>query len=1063
MAIHLGNVNISIAQFQAISSGTHNAGEVTLKDNHTLGKVNHHVGILSGRNTVAISHAEVMAVKRAFVGALGAGGVSEAELGRVRAELGLDAGGPAANQSLRARSIKPLTRQLVREILDRYADTLNAHDGQGTIRTAAQMEAGLSPEEIATRRQRREAANGAIAANRAALDLNRDIDLFTRLVAGDFAGISHDDANRMVEMAQAKIAAARAKYPDVPLPANDAKTLVVQWELEGGQKIDFSAHASTAAFVAKMEDAIFVLKHSSTAGDGKLTGVVPPDRRNDAIRLSLVDYNRTECFPHDVRVMVEDVIAAARAKFGPVIVPPGLRFSDIDSRNSVHEFIQNFGNATPLGVDHLRPVLEEALLRTCVQRGIEGMLKAESERQGVAIRFSLSIKFLARAPHIVDTVRSAASAQDVTAAFAAFREEVGRFVTIAASAYHCAQTFVFEVAADELAEKTGLPRSSLRNQIGQWADLAAAAQKLVGKIVSGEVEAANTADIEKLFRDKARELVKRRTDALALIDSYTELLPEVADRLKAEVVQSKTFDKRRCDLEKFRAIAHKPEFEVAISAFKYAMSAHDLSMEAGYAALRNFHDTVLEILETNVGKYYLGFEDKARAFQTIMRLAFNGNSEPLRPAKDFFARADVQDDIYRRPGEFSFRTLIMAFDMPVDGLENNDIVEALDSGKLPPHHAKALADAARDMGLTGLSADDAVLMFSTKLPAGESLAEAIRNMPVDVTPRMMNSLACGVLRGFADMIADGTAAIKLFLPADAREIAGRAYQKAGDDPAKADKLVAAAFAACGADAELRRIVCGNLDQILAGPVALRTEAKVREHIEGLKANIAELRESAPYLVGATPEEMLRVGYDFLANVNTVFPRGTLTRLFQTLSKLPMDALTNLKARSGVRDVHQALVQVQDNIKRVLDSFGNGLNGPEQQAACRHLVQRFMAMRCRLSMTDQNFEAIHNAIRSQNAAKLVAGYGKLREFAQGKEDGNFSARLLDGIDHEGQLLAPLVGELNAQLCLERGLELQQNAVPQVAPEAIQPEDYDAEGLLADVVPYVLGNLEAANQG
>ena len=29
--------------------------------------------------------------------------------------------------------------------------------------------------------------------------------------------------------------------------------------------------------------------------------------------------------------------------------------------------------------------------------------------------------------------------------------------------------------------------------------------------------------------------------------------------------------------------------------------------------------------------------------------------------------------------------------------------------------------------------------------------------------------------------------------------------------------------------------------------------------------------------------------------------------------------------------------------------------------------------------------------------------------------------------------------------------------------IQPEDYDAEGLLADVVPYVLGNLEAANHG
>jgi len=43
MAINLSNVNISLDEFQKISSGWFNAGEVRLKDEHTLAKVNHHV------------------------------------------------------------------------------------------------------------------------------------------------------------------------------------------------------------------------------------------------------------------------------------------------------------------------------------------------------------------------------------------------------------------------------------------------------------------------------------------------------------------------------------------------------------------------------------------------------------------------------------------------------------------------------------------------------------------------------------------------------------------------------------------------------------------------------------------------------------------------------------------------------------------------------------------------------------------------------------------------------------------------------------------------------------
>ena len=39
MAINLSKVNISIQEFQEVSSGTYNAGEVRLKNAHSLDKI----------------------------------------------------------------------------------------------------------------------------------------------------------------------------------------------------------------------------------------------------------------------------------------------------------------------------------------------------------------------------------------------------------------------------------------------------------------------------------------------------------------------------------------------------------------------------------------------------------------------------------------------------------------------------------------------------------------------------------------------------------------------------------------------------------------------------------------------------------------------------------------------------------------------------------------------------------------------------------------------------------------------------------------------------------------
>ena len=94
MAINLANLNISLDQFQKMATGDYNAGEVALKSESKLTKINNHVHRLSA-NTKSISHEEVLAIKNAFMKALSANGVDMAEINKIRKELGLAHGNHA--------------------------------------------------------------------------------------------------------------------------------------------------------------------------------------------------------------------------------------------------------------------------------------------------------------------------------------------------------------------------------------------------------------------------------------------------------------------------------------------------------------------------------------------------------------------------------------------------------------------------------------------------------------------------------------------------------------------------------------------------------------------------------------------------------------------------------------------------------------------------------------------------------------------------------------------------------------------------------------------------------
>ena len=169
--------NISLAQFNKIATGDYNAGIVDFKtdDNgnvqNALRKVNHHVH-KTGENNVVLSSERILEVKEAFIQALRGGGVDEASINEVRAKLGIPTEVKLTTdknemKEMMAARIRPLTRQYVRVLLDRYAS--------GGVGRTAESLAAVSPKDFAAARKTA-AMSGAdketrITVNRAAIEL----------------------------------------------------------------------------------------------------------------------------------------------------------------------------------------------------------------------------------------------------------------------------------------------------------------------------------------------------------------------------------------------------------------------------------------------------------------------------------------------------------------------------------------------------------------------------------------------------------------------------------------------------------------------------------------------------------------------------------------------------------------------------------------------------------------------------------------------------------------------------------------------------------------------------
>ena len=182
-------------------------------------------------------------------------GVGPDALNDIRRRIGL-APDPSLPVALAQRSMKPLSRQQIRSILDEHKETINNVAGNGTIRTHAEIYARHGNEALQRYEQTRRATNEEFMRGR-----NRDSDRrvldIQRVIAGDIHFRNDADRRLLVsaaEMLRSEILRlSNGNPPDDPLGTID-------YRRGNGLRITLGLGMSQKAFVDKLDDMLLLLR-----------------------------------------------------------------------------------------------------------------------------------------------------------------------------------------------------------------------------------------------------------------------------------------------------------------------------------------------------------------------------------------------------------------------------------------------------------------------------------------------------------------------------------------------------------------------------------------------------------------------------------------------------------------------------------------------------------------------------------------------------------------------------------------------------------------------------------
>ena len=844
--INFSQVSISLAQFQEVSTGELNIGEVRLTSEHTIRRVNHHATWKS-QNNVSLSHEEVLAIKNAFVKALSKSGVQTNELNTIRQELGLSPMKPV-DKTFHERSMKPLSRQQIREILDRNAGTINHAVGEGTIRTTGELFGGVSEQTLAARRAQRDAVNAELSTRRNTVE-NESITTLQSILAGDVDFIPFNRLEETLTMARMCLDAVLQSSNMAPSPERKA---CIQWN-NSGQSVKFSTGLTELEFVRKLEDMIVRLGRGQAPSDRQMAirdefkalatnedrtawaanlanapqgalkarvvavmimhdrGIIDAEtlsvvnklndenaiafvsgliangmelegdalRQSEAVQTALhnvdpnfqtgefgnayipaltnAEYNETiasflnchtEKLPATFQRLVEEASNTVRARFGDDVYGEDASPSwHLTGASATALTGATDPNAPRITAETLHDSYMTSALNAAAKRLFEAGVKARLDDAGLKVNYLANVAWALRArhPEIMTQIHTAQSADAAKAVLDNYIGELPEIVRRTTTIERCQKTLP-GWAREAISKKLGVSPNSLSSDDFNTANLAAKGNALRDAIGAGTNPANTDEEIEKAFKDLVDKFVDERVKFLDKIEKL-DIPPDPKDALKTLILK---MDKvHYVDIDAIVAAANKISTDELAKCFADKAPDEDI-FKAMTEITRVATDEMLKRFGDKIGP-----DEQANIMAPILFVAILSKPSLERPLSAFLSSNAVAGQEYYYEDNPAHPAMNF-MDFLMKPGTSTGLAEKLGTDQLPPYHAKALVDAAREEGYGELTIDEAISMFSPGKYVGDTLKLFVESAESAFRATFFKALARSALRSYKEAVAKAT-------------------------------------------------------------------------------------------------------------------------------------------------------------------------------------------------------------------------------------------------------------------------------------------------------------------
>ena len=217
------------------------------------------------------------------------------------------------------------------------------------------------------------------------------------------------------------------------------------------------------------------------------------------------------------------------------------------------------------------------------------------------------------------------------------------------------------------------------------------------------------------------------------------------------------------------------------------------------------------------------------------------------------------------------------------------------------------------------------------------------------------------------------------------------------DGAAADR-VKVAYACCHGNADAMDVVDKHLGTILeTGEGDLRSEQEVRRRVEGLVANLAQLKALSRKNAG-----IYVAGRETLVILGKPVPRDILAGLVQAANRAPLNLFRRLDAGSRGMEIHKAVRQFYDILQAALDSSGAAKKyaaEPDAKTTLRAFAGMVMLSRCSAAALGR----LRDALNAPTTAHLYRLYSRYRNGeTDGVPRGGVSVQTLEGLKDAGEI-------------------------------------------------------------